>query len=190
VSVLEARGICKNYGHVEVLREVDFEAEAGEVTALIGDNGAGKSTLVKILSGAVTFDRGTIRLDGDEVELGSPTRARDLGIETVYQDLALAPELGPAENTFAGRELLKPGILGRLGVLDRKAMRDQAGDAFTRMGTDPRTRVYVERRRAEGKTKKRAEQKAAQQAFERLQLEAKGSAVDGSSPSAESSRQA
>jgi len=136
VSVLEARGICKNYGHVEVLREVDFEAEAGEVTALIGDNGAGKSTLVKILSGAVTFDRGTIRLDGDEVELGSPTRARDLGIETVYQDLALAPELGPAENTFAGRELLKPGILGRFGVLDRKAMRDQAGDAFTRMGTD------------------------------------------------------
>ena len=130
-AVLEARGICKSYGHVEVLREVDFEAEAGQVTALIGDNGAGKSTLVKILSGAISLDRGTIPLDGEAVTMSSPTQARDLGIETVYQDLALAPELGPAENTFAGREILKPGFLGRLGVLDKKAMRQQAGDAFT-----------------------------------------------------------
>ena len=108
-AVLEARGICKSFGHVEVLRDVDFEAEAGQVTALIGDNGAGKSTLIKILSGALGLDSGTITLDGRPISLASPTHARDIGIETVYQDLALAPELGPAENTFAGRELLGPG---------------------------------------------------------------------------------
>jgi len=135
-ALLEARGICKNYGHVEVLREVDFAVNAGEVTALIGDNGAGKSTLVKILSGTIPLDRGTILLEGKPITMSSPTAARDLGIETVYQDLALAPELGPAENTFAGREILKSGILGKLGVLDKKAMRQQAGEAFTSMGTD------------------------------------------------------
>jgi simple sugar transport system ATP-binding protein len=135
-AVLEAHGIFKSFGHVEVLRDVDFEAAAGQVTALIGDNGAGKSTLIKILSGALPLDRGTILLDGKPVSMSSPTQARDLGIETVYQDLALAPELGPAENTFAGRELVKPGLLGKLGVLDKKAMRQQAGEAFTSMGTD------------------------------------------------------
>ena len=135
-AILEARGICKSFGHVEVLRDVDFEAEAGQVTALIGDNGAGKSTLIKILSGALSLDRGTISLEGQPISLSSPTHARDVGIETVYQDLALAPELGPAENTFAGRELLRPGLLGRLGVLDKKAMRQQAGEAFRSMGTD------------------------------------------------------
>src|SRR4029079_5747262 len=135
-ALLEARGICKNYGHVEVLREVDFAVNAGEVTAHIGDNGAGKSTLVKILSGTIPLDRGTILLEGRPITMNSPTAARDLGIETVYQDLALAPELGPAENTFAGREILKKGVLGRLGVLDKKEMRRQAGEAFTSMGTD------------------------------------------------------
>ncbi len=135
-ALLEARGICKSYGHVEVLRDVDFDAEAGQVTALIGDNGAGKSTLIKILSGAASLDRGTISLDGKQVSLASPTHARDVGIETVYQDLALAPELGPAENTFAGREILKPGVLGWFGVLDKSEMRRQAGAAFTSMGTD------------------------------------------------------
>jgi simple sugar transport system ATP-binding protein len=135
-AVLEAQGICKNFGHVEVLRHVDFAAEAGHVTALIGDNGAGKSTLIKILSGALGLDSGTISLEGRPVTLASPTHARDLGIETVYQDLALAPELGPAENTFAGRELLRPGWLGRLGVLDKKLMRRRAGEAFRSMGTD------------------------------------------------------
>ncbi len=135
-AVLEARGVVKSFGHVEVLREVDFAARAGEVTALIGDNGAGKSTLIKILSGALQRDGGEVLLDGEPVQMASPTRARELGIETVYQDLALAPELGPAENAFAGRELLRPGLAGRLGMLDKKAMRARAEEAFTSMGTD------------------------------------------------------
>ncbi|MEV3923545.1 ATP-binding cassette domain-containing protein [Actinomadura coerulea] len=134
--LLQARGIGKSYGHVEVLRGVDFTVARGEVTALIGDNGAGKSTLVKILSGALSPDAGEILLDGDRVTFGSPESAHDMGIETVYQDLALAPELGSAENVFAGRELLKPGLLGRLGVLDRRTMRDRARQAFADMGTD------------------------------------------------------
>jgi simple sugar transport system ATP-binding protein len=135
-AVLEARGVVKSFGHVEVLREVDFSAHAGEVTALIGDNGAGKSTLIKILSGALQRDGGEVLLDGEPVQLASPTRARELGIETVYQDLALAPELGPAENAFAGRELLRPGLAGRLRMLDKKTMRARAEEAFTSMGTD------------------------------------------------------
>ena len=134
--VLEARGVVKSFGHVEVLREVDFAARAGEVTALIGDNGAGKSTLIKILSGALQRDGGEVLIDGEPVQMASPTRARELGIETVYQDLALAPELGPAENAFAGRELLRPGLAGRLGMLDKKTMRARAEEAFTSMGTD------------------------------------------------------
>jgi len=135
-AALEARGIVKNYGHVEVLRQTDFSAEAGEVTALIGDNGAGKSTLVKIMSGVIQPDRGMLLLKGEPTVLGSPLQARDLGIETVYQDLALAPELGPAENAFIGRELIKPGWRGRLGVLDKAAMRKQAFESFTSLGTD------------------------------------------------------
>lgn len=134
--LLEAQGICKSYGHVEVLREVDFTVNQGEVTALIGDNGAGKSTLVKILSGALSPDSGQITVDGRRATFTSPIHAREFGIETVYQDLALAPELGSAENAFAGRELLKPGLLGRLGVLDRKSMRVRAEEAFVGMGTD------------------------------------------------------
>ena len=135
-AVLEARGVVKSFGHVEVLREVDFSARDGEVTALIGDNGAGKSTLIKILSGALQRDSGEVLLDGEPVQMASPTRARELGIETVYQDLALAPELGPAENAFAGRELLRPGLAGRLRMLDKKTMRARAEEAFTSMGTD------------------------------------------------------
>ena len=135
-AALEARGVIKSFGHVDVLREVDFSARAGEVTALIGDNGAGKSTLIKILSGALQRDGGEVLLDGKPVQMASPTRARELGIETVYQDLALALELGPAENAFAGRELLRPGLAGRFGMLDKKAMRARAEEAFTSMGTD------------------------------------------------------
>ena len=134
--LLEAREIVKRFGHVTALGGADFSLNAGEVTALIGDNGAGKSTLVKVLSGVYAPDEGELLLKGEPVKLDSPQHARELGIETVFQDLALAPELGPAENALIGRELLKPGFLGKLGVLDKAAMRKQAYESFTSMGTD------------------------------------------------------
>ena len=128
--LLEARGIVKRYGRVEALRGADFTAYPGEVVALIGDNGAGKSTLVKILSGAAQPDDGDILLDGRGIELLEPQDARDIGIETVYQDLALAPHLDPAGNVFLGRELLRPGLLGKLGFLDKKGMRTATQEVF------------------------------------------------------------
>ncbi|TQS45292.1 ATP-binding cassette domain-containing protein [Cryptosporangium phraense] len=134
--LFEARGITKRYGHVQALSGADFSVDAGEVVALIGDNGAGKSTLVKCLSGVQAPDEGEILLRGEPVTMQSPLHARNLGIETVYQDLALAPELGPAENAYIGRELLKPGFLGKLGVLDRKTMRTKAAESFRSLGTD------------------------------------------------------
>jgi len=134
--LLEARGVFKRYGHVEALAGADFTADAGEVVALIGDNGAGKSTLVKAMSGVIQPDEGEILLRGKQVRMTSPHHARDLGIETVYQDLALAPDLDPAANAFVGRELLKPGVLGKFGILDKKAMRVRAAEAFTSLGTD------------------------------------------------------
>ncbi len=134
--MLEAQDIVKRYGHVRALDGAGFAANPGEVTALIGDNGAGKSTLVKVLSGVMAPDEGTILIGGDSVRLNSPLHARALGVETVFQDLALSPELGPAENVFAGREILKTGWLGRLGVLDRARMRREALGAFVAMATD------------------------------------------------------
>lgn len=121
--LLDAQNIVKHYGSVEALRGASFQARAGEVTALIGDNGAGKSTLIKCLSGAEQPSSGRILLDGAPVTLDSPTTARRLGIETVYQDLAVAPELDPAANLFLGREIHRRGILGKLGMLDKAEMR-------------------------------------------------------------------
>lgn len=135
VPLLEARGITKRYGHVQALEGADFSVYPAEVVAMIGDNGAGKSTLVKVLSGVIRPDGGTILLNGEPIELSSPIHARELGIETVYQDLALAPELGPAANAFVGRELLKAGLLGRLGVLDNTAMRERTARAFASLGS-------------------------------------------------------
>nr|WP_143174287.1 ATP-binding cassette domain-containing protein [Streptoalloteichus hindustanus] len=133
-ALLEARNLVKHYGSVEALRGASFEVRAGEVVALIGDNGAGKSTLVKCLSGAEQPDSGEILLDGQPVALDSPTRARQLGIETVYQDLAVAPELDPAANLYLGRELRRGGLLGRLGMLDKAEMRRRASEHFRTLG--------------------------------------------------------
>jgi simple sugar transport system ATP-binding protein len=132
--LLDAKELVKHYGSVEALRSASFRARAGEVTALIGDNGAGKSTLVKCLSGAEQPDSGEILLDGEAVHLDSPTTARRMGIETVYQDLAVAPELDPAANLFLGREIYRSGILGKLGMLDKAEMRRQAVEEFKRLG--------------------------------------------------------
>ena len=133
--LLQARGICKRFGHVQALRDADFDVFRDEVVALIGDNGAGKSTLIKILSGILHPDVGEIRFDGRPVTIDTPLAARRLGIETVYQDLALAPELSPAANLFLGREELRPGLLGRLGFLDNGKMRQRAKDALASLGT-------------------------------------------------------
>jgi simple sugar transport system ATP-binding protein len=132
--ILEARGIVKTYGHVRALQGADFVAFPGSVVALIGDNGAGKSTLTKVISGVVSPDEGELLFEGRPVEISSPAAAQELGIETVFQDLALAPDLDGAANVYLGREIMRPGLLGRLGVLDKRAMRSGAVESFTGLG--------------------------------------------------------
>ncbi len=123
--VMQAKGVVKRYGQVTALDGADFELRAGEILAVIGDNGAGKSSLIKCLSGATVPDEGQILLDGQPVQFKSPIDARRLGIETVYQDLAVAPAMTIAENLFLGRELRRPGVLGSVfRMLDKKAMLD------------------------------------------------------------------
>jgi fructose transport system ATP-binding protein len=129
--VMEARGLVKRYGQVTALDGADFELRAGEILAVIGDNGAGKSSLIKALSGAVVPDAGEIRLDGQPVHFRSPIDARRAGIETVYQELAVAPAMTIAENLFLGRELTRFGVIGRLlRILDKKRMLEQAQAAM------------------------------------------------------------
>ena len=132
--LLEARNVVKGFGRVRALRGVNFTVYPSEVVALIGDNGAGKSTLVKTLSGAIQPDGGEILVDGVPVRLRSTTDAREAGIETVYQDLALAPDLDPAANLYLGRELMRGGLLGHLGFIDNAAMRRESREAFTSLG--------------------------------------------------------
>jgi fructose transport system ATP-binding protein len=132
--VFQARGIVKRFGHVTALSGADFDLYPDEVLAVIGDNGAGKSTLIKVLSGAYLPDEGTIRLDGEEVHFRTPLDARRAGIETVYQDLAVAPALDIASNLFLGRELRRRGPLGTgLRMLDKRGMRRQAGEALAEL---------------------------------------------------------
>jgi simple sugar transport system ATP-binding protein len=131
--LLEARGISKRFGHVQALDGADFAAFTGEVVALIGDNGAGKSTLVKILSGTLRPDSGEVFMEGKPVHFASPQDAQRHGIETVYQDLALAPDLDAAANLHLGREIYR---IPFLKVLDRKAMRERARAAFAELGIE------------------------------------------------------
>jgi fructose transport system ATP-binding protein len=126
--VLQARGLVKRFGQVTALAGADFELYPGEILAVIGDNGAGKSTLIKVLSGAFQADEGELRLDGEIVSFRSPLDARRAGIETVYQDLAVAPALDIASNLFLGRELRRRGPAGKvLRMLDKREMRREAG---------------------------------------------------------------
>ncbi|GAA1074549.1 ATP-binding cassette domain-containing protein [Nocardiopsis metallicus] len=125
--ILQARGLVKRYGRVTALAGADLELYPGEILAVIGDNGAGKSSLIKALSGALVPDAGEILVDGTPVRLPSPIAAREAGIETVHQSLAVSPSLDIATNLFLGRELRKPGILGSVfRMLDRSRMRDEA----------------------------------------------------------------
>ncbi len=133
--VLQAKGLVKRYGRVVALNQADFDLYPGEILAVIGDNGAGKSSLIKALSGALTPDEGEILLDGMPISFRSPQEAQEAGIATVYQTLALSPALSIADNMFLGRELRKPGPLGRyFRVLDRAAMETQARAMLSDLG--------------------------------------------------------
>jgi ABC-type sugar transport system ATPase subunit len=134
VAVLSARGVTKRFGAVTALAGVDLDVHRGEVLALLGDNGAGKSTLIKCCSGAVRPDSGSVLMDGVEVTIHSPRDARALGIETVYQDLALFDNLSPIDNFYAGRELAGPAWAPRsLRVLRRRAMQSATGEVLSRL---------------------------------------------------------
>jgi len=125
--VLSARGLVKHYGHVTAIDGADFDLYPGEILAVIGDNGAGKSSLIKVLSGAVVPDAGEVFLDGEPVHFKTPLDARRAGIETVYQDLAVAPAMDIATNLFLGREKRRAGPLGSvLRMVDKPAMRKEA----------------------------------------------------------------
>ncbi len=132
--LLDAAGVTKRYGHVEALRGADLTVDQGEIHALLGDNGAGKSTLVKVLAGVVRPDGGELRIAGSPVSFQSPRDAQAAGIETVYQDLALAGTLNAAESVFLGREPKRGGVLGKLGVLDRPAMRRRTETELQELG--------------------------------------------------------
>jgi simple sugar transport system ATP-binding protein len=138
---LEARGLVKSFGRVQALRGASFAAYPGEVTALVGDNGAGKTVLVKCLSGVLQPDMGQILMEGSVIRLDSPLAALRRGIETVYQDLALADDLEAPANLFLGREKLVRGPwgwldrpLGWVGILDQGGMREEATAAFQELG--------------------------------------------------------
>ncbi len=133
--VLQAKGLVKRYGRVTALDHADFELYPGEVLGVIGDNGAGKSSLIKALSGAVIPDEGEVLMDGKPVHFRSPMEARDHGIETVYQNLALSPALSIADNMFLGREIRKAGLAGKwFRALDRAKMQQVARDKLSELG--------------------------------------------------------
>ncbi len=133
--ILTGRGLVKRYGRVVAIDDTDFDLYPGEILAVIGDNGAGKSTLIKALTGAVRADAGTITLDGKKINFESPEDARDAGIETVYQQLALSPALSIADNMFLGREIRRPGFAGQvLRMLDKTAMRKVAREKLSELG--------------------------------------------------------
>jgi simple sugar transport system ATP-binding protein len=131
--LLEAEDLQKRFGHVVALRDAGFRLRPNEVHAIVGDNGAGKSTLIKIVSGVIQPDAGEVRLEGRPVTIESPRNARELGIETVYQDLALADHLDAAANLFLGRETMRPPPLSWLGFLDKKAMRRRTEEELRRL---------------------------------------------------------
>ncbi len=117
--LLQCRGVSKSFGAVQAIYKIDFEVRAGEVMALVGDNGAGKSTLIKGIVGIYPFDEGTVEFQGQGVSIGSPREAAALGIEVVYQDLALADNLDVVANMFLGREVTKNGVMNEVAMEHR-----------------------------------------------------------------------
>jgi D-xylose transport system ATP-binding protein len=139
VPLLDLSGVSKRFGAVQALTDVDFQAHAGQVTALVGDNGAGKSTLVKIISGIISMDSGEYRFEGRPVHVNSPQAATALGIATVYQDLALSDNLDVVANLFLGRERLSGSKL-----LNETSMEQQASGVLKRLSVRiPSVRTQV-----------------------------------------------
>ena len=133
--ILSAHGLVKKYGKVTALDKADFDLYPGEILAIIGDNGAGKSVLIKSLTGAVIPDSGSIELNGKKLEFSSPKQAHSLGIEAVYQNLAVAPSLDITSYLFLGREILKKGFLGKIfRMLDLKKMQEIAEKKLRELG--------------------------------------------------------
>jgi D-xylose transport system ATP-binding protein len=133
MPVLSVEHISRSFGAVEALRDISFTVNAGEVVALLGDNGAGKSTLVKIISGTIQPDSGRLLFEGRPVAIDSPATAKSLGIETVYQDLSICPNMDVVANFFMGRELYR-NVLG-LKVLRERAMREETERTLRDIGT-------------------------------------------------------
>jgi ABC-type sugar transport system ATPase subunit len=131
--VLQVCDVEKRFGATLALDRVSLELQQGEILALLGDNGAGKSTLIKILSGVIHPDAGEIRIDGEPVDISSPRRARELGIETVYQDLALFDNFNATGNFYAGREPVRPKWLGSLGWVSDRLMNKEADELLERL---------------------------------------------------------
>ncbi len=134
VPAIRATGIVKHFGHLQALRGASIDLLPGEVTALVGDNGAGKSTLTKIICGALQADEGEIEFWGEPTKVQSTNHAHELGVHTVYQDLALAPHLSVSDNLFLGREEVRHGWRRFLGEVDRRLMVDETRDAMGRLG--------------------------------------------------------
>lgn len=132
----QAVKICKSYGHVEALIDVDFTLHAGEIVGLVGDNGAGKSTLIKVLSGVHAPNSGELFLEGVKRHWKSPREPIEAEIETLYQSASLAADLTVGSNVFLGREKMKPGILGKLGFLAQKAMEKEALEDLSEVGIE------------------------------------------------------
>ena len=143
MPVLSLRKISKSFGAIKALTEIDLELEPGEVLGLMGDNGAGKSTMVKIIAGNFPPTSGDILLQDRPVHFHKPGEARRLGIEIVYQDLALCDNLSAAANVFLGREMYRS--FGPIKVLDSKGMHERAGDLFGELKSETRPRDLVRR---------------------------------------------
>ena len=134
VPVVKMENISKHFGGVEALQSVDFVLNQSEIVGLVGDNGAGKSTLIKILSGVYQADSGTIYIDDQKVEIEDPHTAIQLGIQTIYQDLALVDQLSVVRNMFLGKEFRRQGLGGVFGLFNTREMENKTSDILDRLG--------------------------------------------------------